>query len=72
MVNDSRYFVDMAPCVEDNIKTGKKGAKLEIKGKGTAVFNWNDFTLELSNVYYVPSLTINLLMLVRSTNLDVV
>lgn len=43
------------------IKAGNEGAELKIKGRGTVVLIWDNFTLELSNMFYVPNLTINLI-----------
>lgn len=61
MFNDGWYFIHMAPCKEDAIKTGKEGDSLHIKGRGMARIWWGDFTLQLSNCFYVPNVTINLI-----------
>lgn len=51
----------MAPCKENAVKTVKEGASLNIKGRGTVQLCWKDFTLQISNCFYLPEVTINLL-----------
>ncbi|KNZ56673.1 hypothetical protein VP01_2349g4 [Puccinia sorghi] len=58
--NDSRFFESLELGDLDVIKTGKQGATLPIRGKGTVRLIWANRTISLSNCLYVPDIVINL------------
>lgn len=62
MFNSASFFIDLTPCSEDeSISTGKEGAKLPIKEKGTVQLTWKDTSVKLSNAFFVPNLFVNLI-----------
>ncbi|KNZ48282.1 hypothetical protein VP01_577g8 [Puccinia sorghi] len=58
--NDEKFFLNIKRGDFDVIKTGKQGATLPIRGRGTVQLNWNDTTITLDNCLLVPDIVINL------------
>ncbi|KNZ54966.1 hypothetical protein VP01_2805g4 [Puccinia sorghi] len=59
--NDERFFESLQLGEFDFIKTGKQGATLPIKGKGSVLLKWGDRVIRLENCLFVPAIVINLI-----------
>ncbi|KNZ57551.1 hypothetical protein VP01_2129g6 [Puccinia sorghi] len=59
--NDTRFFESLNLKQSDCIKTGKQGATLPIKGKGSVRLKWGKRTIRLENCLFVPTIVINLI-----------
>ncbi|KNZ61582.1 hypothetical protein VP01_1383g15 [Puccinia sorghi] len=58
--NDEKFFQTLETGNFDVIKTGKVGATLPIKGRGTVSLTWKGISITLDNCLYVPDIVINL------------
>ena len=59
--NDPVFFTDLQRGDFDSIKTGKRGAALPVKGKGTVRLRWGSRSLDLTDCLFVPELVVNLI-----------
>lgn len=58
--NDRSFFSSLALGDFDVIKTGKAGASMPVKGRGTVRLRWGERSLELRDCLFVPDLVVNL------------
>ncbi|KNZ49890.1 hypothetical protein VP01_4714g1 [Puccinia sorghi] len=59
--NDTQFFESLELGNLVVIKTGKQGATLPSKRKGTVRLVWDNLTISLSNCLYMPDIVINLI-----------
>ncbi|KNZ60939.1 hypothetical protein VP01_147g11 [Puccinia sorghi] len=59
--NDERFFETLEMGNFDEIKTGKQGATMPIRGKGKVRLVWENNSISLDNCLFVPDIVINLI-----------
>ncbi|KNZ46358.1 uncharacterized protein VP01_7330g1, partial [Puccinia sorghi] len=59
--NDAWFFENLEMGSFKEIKTGKQGATLTIRGRGTVRLTWGKTRISLENCLFVPDIVINLI-----------